>query len=53
VVLRDSQNKVVSIAANDIEELRPTRTSLMPDGQLADMTAQDAADLIEYLMSLR
>jgi hypothetical protein len=27
----------------------PARLSLMPDGQMAGLTAQDAADLLEYL----
>jgi putative heme-binding domain-containing protein len=53
VVLRDSQGKETILAAKDVEELRPSRVSLMPDGQLADLTAQEAADLIEYLHSLR
>jgi putative heme-binding domain-containing protein len=51
VVLRDSKSKEITLAAKDVEELRPSRTSLMPDGQLADLTAQEAADLIEYLHS--
>jgi putative heme-binding domain-containing protein len=53
VVLRDAQNKETALAANDVEELRPARASLMPSGQLADLTAQEAADLIEYLASLK
>ena len=53
VVLRDGQNKEIILAAKDVEELRPSRASLMPDGQLADLTAQEAADLIAYLASLR
>jgi putative heme-binding domain-containing protein len=53
VVLRDGQGKEVILAAKDVEELRPSRASLMPDGQLADLTAQEAADLIAYLASLR
>ena len=53
VVLRDSKGKEIILAAKDVEELRPSRASLMPDGQLADLTAQEAADLIEYLHSLR
>ena len=53
VVLRDGQGKEVIVAARDVEELRPSRASLMPDGQLADLTAQEAADLIAYLTSLR
>jgi putative heme-binding domain-containing protein len=53
LVLRDSDGKEIIIAAKDVEELRPSRASLMPDGQLADLTVQDAADLIEYLASLK
>ncbi|QEH32234.1 Soluble aldose sugar dehydrogenase YliI precursor [Aquisphaera giovannonii] len=53
VVLRDPQGKDVAIAAADIDEMRPSRSSLMPDGQLADLTAQEAADLLAYLASLR
>jgi hypothetical protein len=53
VVLRDSQGREIVLAAKDIEELRPSRASLMPDGQLADLTAQGAAALIEYLASLK
>ena len=49
VVLRDGQNKEIVLAATDVEELQPSRTSLMPDGQLAGLTAQEAADLLEYL----
>jgi putative heme-binding domain-containing protein len=51
VVLRDGQNKEIVLAARDVEALRPSRLSLMPDGQLAGLTAQQAADLLEYLAS--
>src|SRR5262245_59870544 len=53
VVLRDSKSQEIVLAAKDVEELRPSRASLMPDGQLADLTAQEAADLIAYLYSLK
>ena len=53
VVLRDGQGKEVSLAAKDVEQLRPSLASLMPDGQLASLTAQEAADLIQYLASRR
>src|SRR5436190_2682710 len=49
VVLRDGQNKEISLAASDIEQLRPSQKSLMPDGQMAGLTLQEAADLLEYL----
>jgi len=49
VVLRDVQNKEVHAAAEDVELVRPSRESLMPAGLLADLTAQEAADLLEFL----
>jgi len=49
VVLRDGQNKEFTLAAKDVETLRPARLSLMPDNQLAGLTSQEAADLLEYL----
>ena len=49
LVLRDEKGKDLTFAAADVEELRPSRTSLMPDGQLAGITIQEAADLLEYL----
>jgi putative heme-binding domain-containing protein len=53
VVLRDNQGKEVTLAADQVEQLRPLRNSLMPDGQLAGLTAQDAADLLAFLTSRR
>ncbi len=51
VVLRDGQNKEITLGAKDVQELRPARMSLMPQGQLAGLTAQEAADLLQYLVS--
>jgi putative heme-binding domain-containing protein len=51
VVLRDAQNKEIVLAAKNVEVLQPSRVSLMPDGQMAGLTAQEAADLLEYLVS--
>lgn len=53
VVLLDAQNQKVPIAADDIETLTPQKPSLMPELLLRGLTAQQAADLIEYLASLR
>jgi putative heme-binding domain-containing protein len=51
VVLKDNQGKEVRVAAEDLEAVQPARDSLMPTGALADLTAQQAADLLEYLTS--
>jgi putative heme-binding domain-containing protein len=53
VVLRDAQNRTVKFAAGDIERQGTLPASLMPEGLLRDMTAQQAADLLEYLFNLK
>jgi putative heme-binding domain-containing protein len=53
VVLRDGENKEITLAAADIEQMQPARTSLMADGQLAGLTAEQAADLLAYLVSCK
>jgi putative heme-binding domain-containing protein len=53
IVLKDNQNKPVTVAVADVDEFRPARESLMPTAQLADLTAQEAADLLELLASSR
>jgi putative heme-binding domain-containing protein len=51
VVLRDGLNKEIVLAAKNVEDLKPSPKSLMPDGQMAGLTAQEAADLLEYLVT--
>ena len=51
VVIRDAQNKEITLPAAEVEAVQPSRLSLMPDGQLAGLTAQEAADVLEYLVS--
>jgi putative heme-binding domain-containing protein len=53
VVLRDAKNQTVRVAASDIEDIAPQRSSLMPDGLLRGLTAQQGADLLSYLISLQ
>src|SRR5439155_18318524 len=49
VVLRDAQNQEIRLRADDVARLEASRVSLMPDGALRDLTAQQAADLLEFL----
>jgi putative heme-binding domain-containing protein len=51
VVLITTDAKEVSIASNQIDLLVRQPKSLMPDLQLKDMTIQQAADLLAFLMS--
>jgi putative heme-binding domain-containing protein len=53
VVLRDAQNNPIRIPLGDVEQLLKQSRSLMPDQLLRDMTAQQAADLLAYLYSLK
>ena len=53
LVLRDAQNRLETIAAGDVEQQAMKPTSLMPDGLLHDLTAQQAADLLEFLSGLK
>jgi putative heme-binding domain-containing protein len=49
VVVRDAENREHSFAAADIDSVRPSRLSLMPDAQMSGLTPQEAADLLEFL----
>jgi uncharacterized repeat protein (TIGR03806 family) len=53
VVLRMAGDKEVRIPAADVARIAPQRASLMPEQLLRDMTAEQAADLLEFLASLR
>ena len=53
VVLKDAQGKTSRIAVAEIEQFVPQSRSLMPELLLRDLTAQQVADLLEYLSSLR
>jgi len=53
VVIRDAMGKDVRLQRDDLELLIAQPKSLMPELQLRDATAQDAADLIAFLQSLK
>ncbi len=52
LVLRDAE-KEVRLPASAVQKTVPQQNSLMPDGLLQHLTAQEAADLVAYLESLR
>ena len=53
VVLRMAGDKEVRIPAADVARIAPQRASLMPELLLRDLTAGQAADLVEFLASLK
>jgi putative heme-binding domain-containing protein len=53
LLLRTAQDAQVRIPAADVAELTALKTSLMPEQQLRDLSAEQAADLLAFLDSLR
>jgi uncharacterized repeat protein (TIGR03806 family) len=53
VRLCDAQGAELIVPAAEVESLEPQATSLMPEQQLRDLTAAQAADLLAFLESLR
>jgi len=53
IVLKNAQGGQVRLNSNEIESMQQQRTSLMPELVLRDITAQDAADLLAFLMTLK
>jgi len=52
ITLMGAEAKSEAILRTDIEELRSTGKSLMPDGLEKELSEQDFADVIEYVRSL-
>ncbi|HVX11928.1 MAG TPA: PVC-type heme-binding CxxCH protein [Pirellulales bacterium] len=51
IVLRGADGQTVSLAQDEVEEMAPMRKSLMPEGLLVKLSAQDVRDLFAYLRS--
>ncbi len=53
VVLKNAANEEISIESESIEQMVPQGVSLMPELLVRDMTAQQVADLIAFLSTLK
>jgi putative heme-binding domain-containing protein len=53
LLLRDETLKEHSLKLSDVKEQRESTLSVMPEGLLAPLTAQEAADLLEFLATNR
>jgi uncharacterized repeat protein (TIGR03806 family) len=51
--LKDAQGNIVKFRLKEVESFDPQKKSLMPDNLLRDLTAEQAADLLAYLESLK
>ncbi len=52
IVLRTETGGERTLALSDVSELRESALSAMPEGLLATLTAQEAADIVEFLFTL-
>jgi uncharacterized repeat protein (TIGR03806 family) len=52
IIIKTADKKLTRIARDSIAEMQKSQKSLMPDRILSDLTAQEAADLFEYIQSL-
>jgi putative heme-binding domain-containing protein len=53
VVLRDARNQAIRVPAAEVEQLVPQTKSFMPELLVRDLTAQQVADLLEFLSAQR
>ncbi|MCH8829928.1 MAG: c-type cytochrome, partial [Planctomycetes bacterium] len=53
IVLKDNKLKLIRIPAANVETIVPQRKSIMPELLLQEMTAEQVADLLTFLASLK
>ena len=53
VILRNPQGQDTRLSSSQVEALLPMRQSLMPELLLKELTAEQVADLLAFLESLR
>ncbi len=53
VLLKDIKNERIRVKASEVETLAQQEKSLMPELVLSEVTAQDAADLLAFLTTLK
>jgi len=53
VVIKDTSLKETRIKRSEMARLQPSKISAMPEGLLQNLTAQESADLLDFLSSLR
>jgi putative heme-binding domain-containing protein len=49
IAVRDSQNNIVVIDDNEIDQILPSNSSIMPGGLVDDLSLQEISDLMSYM----
>lgn len=52
LLVRNSANEVVRIEANDVDQILPSSSSIMPGNLLDELTLQEISDLLAYMRIL-
>ena len=52
LVIRDTTGQDIRLKTADVRKITPQKLSLMPEGLLQNLTAQEAADLLEFVAGL-
>ena len=52
MVIETAERKTIVIQRDEVEDMRKSTRSLMPEQILSDLTAQEAADLLAYLSTI-
>jgi putative heme-binding domain-containing protein len=53
LLIKDVKSRDIRVEAGEVEALVPQKKSLMPELVLSEITAQDAADLLAFLTTLK
>ncbi|HSZ59254.1 MAG TPA: PQQ-dependent sugar dehydrogenase [Tepidisphaeraceae bacterium] len=53
ITLKDAQLKQTTLSTSEIDKMVPQPISAMPEGLLSDLTGQQAADLLDFVASLK
>jgi putative heme-binding domain-containing protein len=53
IVLKDAQKQIIRVPRDNVESLTAQSKSVMPELVLREISAQDAADLLAYLVTLQ
>jgi len=47
----DTNGKTIVLAANDVDEMKPSAASIMPEGLLKNLSPEQSRDLLTYLLT--
>jgi putative heme-binding domain-containing protein len=53
IVIKDAQKNEIRLRASSVKQMVVQKTSIMPEFLLQSLTAQEASDLVEFLVSLK